>query len=57
MTGAEVLAVITGFFKFFPEVRKLILMLQKTPEEKRQARLEMVNVIFDEVINENRPKW
>jgi hypothetical protein len=56
MTGAEIVALITGFFKFFPEVRKLILMLQSTPEEKRQKRMEIINVIFDEG-KDGRPKW
>ena len=56
MTGAEIVALITGFFKFFPEVRKLILMLQSTPEEKRHKRMEIINVIFDEG-KDGRPKW
>jgi hypothetical protein len=31
-------------------------MLQSTPEEKRQKRMEIINVIFDEG-KDGRPKW
>ena len=55
MTGAEIVALITGFFKFLPEIRKLILLLQSTPEEKKQKRMEMISAIFDG--NDGRPKW
>ena len=57
MGVAEIVALIAGFFKFFPEIRKLITVLSKTPEEKLEATRKKVNDIFDEHLNEGRPQW
>jgi hypothetical protein len=36
MTGAEILAAITGFFEFFKEVSAFIQLIRGTPAEQRQ---------------------
>jgi hypothetical protein len=54
---AEILALITGFFKFFPEIRKLIRVLSKTPEEKRSDVMEKIDADFEHLRKTGRPKW
>lgn len=55
MGGGEIIALITGFFKFFPEVVNLIKMLQDTPEEERQKLMVKIKDAFDEKKNNGRP--
>ena len=46
---------LSGFFQFFDVIAKLIGSLQKTPEEKRKALLDDLNLALDKALNEKDP--
>lgn len=51
------LELITAFFKFFPEIRKLITMLQKTPQEKHAELMGKMQEESDKIASTGRPTW
>lgn len=48
---------ITAFFKFFPEVRKLLVMLQKTPQERHAELMTKMQAESDSMAKTGRPTW
>lgn len=57
MGVAEILALVNGFFKFFPEIRKLIQVLSKTPAEKHAAVMAKINEEDAALRATGRPTW
>lgn len=55
MTLANLIAVLTAFFKFPDAVTALVKLLSNTPEEKHNKLIEVVNSAFDEKANGGRP--
>lgn len=53
----EILSLIAGIVKFLPEVRKLILLLQKAPAEKKEEITETVCKEAEQLKAAGRPKW
>lgn len=54
---AEILALIAGIVRFLPEVRKLILLLEKSPAEKRAEITDLISKEADKLRTEGRPTW
>jgi hypothetical protein len=57
MTFTAIIAFLTALFKFFPEVRKLLRLLQDTPEEKRAEIMERISAEEKQLAETGRPKW
>jgi hypothetical protein len=57
MGFAEVIAVISGFFKFFSEVKWFIQKLEGTPQEQREALLKAMQKEADNFKKTGRPEW
>jgi hypothetical protein len=54
---AELLALIAGIIRFLPEVRKLILLLEKSPAEKRAEITDLISKEAEKLKFEGRPTW
>jgi hypothetical protein len=54
---AELLALIAGIIRFLPEVRKLILLLEKSPAEKRAEITDLISKEAERLKVEGRPTW
>ena len=52
-----ILQVIVYVLRFPEEMRKFLLLLEKTPEEKRQEIAKKVNDELEEVLRGGRPRW
>lgn len=57
MTFASFLAVITGVFKFFDEVKWLVQLLQKTPAEKHDQLIAQMQKEAASWAAGDRPVW
>lgn len=58
MTPAAIIALISGFFKFFDQVKWLIQTLQKTPAEKHAELLAKMQKEADAYAQPgSRPQW
>jgi hypothetical protein len=57
VTGAEIIAVIIGFFKFFDTVAGFIKTLEKTPIEKHQDLLKASQDEAKKFEDTGRPTW
>lgn len=51
------LDLLVGFFQFPGEIRRLILLLRKTPEEKHEELLGKVEDEFAKFEDTGRPTW
>lgn len=56
-TLALILQAVVLALKFPKELAALIRLVEKTPEEKRQAIIQKVNKEMEDVLNGERPKW
>jgi len=57
MTGAEIIALITGLFQFPKEILALINAMKSAPAEKQAKIRETLNRQFDDFENGGRPTW
>jgi hypothetical protein len=57
MTGAEIIALLTGFFKFFPEIKNLILVLSKSNAEKKAEITKSISDEAESLRTTGRPTW
>jgi hypothetical protein len=54
---AEIVTLVTGFFKFFPEIRKLIHVLSKSTAEKKAEVSANLTKEEEKLRVEGRPEW
>ena len=54
---AEILQLITGILKFLPEIRKLILVLEKSPAEKKSEITALLSKESEQLRITGRPTW
>lgn len=54
---AEILQLITGILKFLPEIRKLILVLEKSPAEKKSEITAILSKESEQLRITGRPTW
>jgi hypothetical protein len=57
MSFTAIITFLTAFMKFFPEVRKLLKLLEDTPEEKRAEIMEKITAEEKILAETGRPKW
>lgn len=57
MTGLEIIALIKGFFQFFPEVRKLINILQQSSATRKALIVEELDQEDRKLRETGRPTW
>lgn len=54
---AEIIGLVTGILKFLPEVKNLIKILQKSPEQKAQRIRELISNEAEQIRETGRPTW
>jgi len=54
---AEILQLIAGILKFLPEIRKLILVLEKSPAEKKAEITAILSKESEQLRITGRPTW
>lgn len=54
---AEILQLIAGILKFLPEIRKLILVLEKSPAEKKSEITAILSKESEQLRITGRPTW
>lgn len=57
MGPAEIIALITGFFKFPQAILEFIKVLQKTPEQKHEDLLKAIALEAKKFEETGRPNW
>lgn len=57
MGVAEILAFVSGVFKFMPEVRKLIQVLQQSPQERVAKVVKLIDDEATKLRTTGRPEW
>jgi hypothetical protein len=54
---AEIIGLVTGILKFLPEVKNLIKILQKSPEQKAQRIRGLISQEAESLREKGRPTW
>lgn len=54
---AEIIGLVTGILKFLPEVKNLIKILQKSPEQKAQRIRQLISDEANALKESGRPTW
>lgn len=54
---AEIIGLVTGILKFLPEVKNLIKVLQKSPEQKAQRIRQLISDEANSLRESGRPSW
>lgn len=54
---AELLALISGIVKFLPEIRKLVLILEKSPAERANHISKLITEESERLRLTGRPTW
>jgi len=57
MGFAEIIALITGILKFLPEIRKLVLVLEKSPAQRAAGISTLLSEESEKLRTTGRPTW
>ncbi len=57
MGVGELLALVSGFLKFLPEIRKLIKVLSESPAQKAALITQQISDEAERLKNKGRPTW